>query len=273
MKKTDPKKSDPGTGDSQDPIIGLLKQALHDGRLVPAFQPIVELKSGKIVAEEALARILTPGQSIIPASAFIDIACALQLGHQVDRAILLHTFAHCAATLQRSQTRTHFVNITAGLMRHPEIVAELLAAATRHCAAYHDRTGPQKPIVIEVTRRELDADPRAAHNMLKNFHDIGIRLALDDFGNDKLSVQHLADLPFSFLKIEGSLIRRVADPGVRDIVQGIQLSAADLGLVTLAEYVENSLIADIIRDIGIDWGQGYHFGRPALPVPGTENPS
>jgi EAL domain-containing protein (putative c-di-GMP-specific phosphodiesterase class I) len=54
---------------------------------------------------------------------------------------------------------------------------------------------------------------------------------------------------------------------VRTIVQGIQRTAADLGLITLAEYVENEQTADIVREIGIDWGQGYHYGKPVLVRP------
>jgi EAL domain-containing protein (putative c-di-GMP-specific phosphodiesterase class I) len=242
----------------------MLDQALRDGRVVPAFQPIVELKSGEIVAEEALARIVSPNGSVIPASAFIDAARELQLSHQIDRGILLHTLAHCVATLERHQKRAHFVNISGNLLRHPGIVAELIAEATRQCAAFHDRIGPVKPIVIEVTERELLDDLPAARNMLKPFLDFGIRLALDDFGSGYSSYKYLADLPFSFLKIEGSLIRRVAEPRVRTIVQGIQQTAADLGLITLAEYIENDQIADIVREIGIDWGQGYHYGKPVL---------
>jgi diguanylate cyclase (GGDEF)-like protein len=244
----------------------MLNQALRDGRVVPAFQSIVELKTGEIVAEEALARILAPNGGLIPASAFIDEARELQLSHQIDRGILLHTFARCVATPQRKQTRAHFVNISGNLLRHPDIVAELLAEATRICAASTDRNHSLQPIVIEVTERELVNDLQAAHNMLKPFLDFGMRLALDDFGSGYSSFKYLADLPFSFIKIEGSLIRRVAEPRMRTIVQGIQRAAADLGLITLAEYVENSQIADIVREIGIDWGQGYHFGRPVLPA-------
>jgi diguanylate cyclase (GGDEF)-like protein len=242
----------------------MLSQALQEGRVVPAFQPIVELKSGKIVADEALARIVSPSHRVIPASAFIDAARELQLSHQIDRSILLQTFAHCVATLQRNETRAHFVNISGNLLRHPDIVAELLTEATRHCDAFDDHNGPGKLIVIEVTERELVEDLQAAHKMLKPFLDFGIRLALDDFGSGYSSFKYLADLPFSFLKIEGSLIRRVTEPRVRTIVQGIQRTATDLGLISLAEYIEDEQIADIVREIGIDWGQGYHFGKPAL---------
>jgi diguanylate cyclase (GGDEF)-like protein len=248
----------------------MLSQALREGRVVPAFQPIVDLKTGAVVAEEALARVVSPNHSIIPASAFIDAARELQLTHQLDRAIILQTFAHCVATLQTHAPRAHFVNISGNLLRHPDVVMELLTEAARNCAACGDLIGPLKPIVIEVTERELLDDLPAARKMLQPFLDFGMRLALDDFGSGYSSYKYLADLPFSFLKIEGSLIRRVAEPRMRTIVQGIQRTAADLGLITLAEYVENDQIADIVREIGIDLGQGYHFGQPAFP-PGDTN--
>ena len=136
-----------------------------------------------------------------------------------------------------------------------------------------DLIGPLKPIVIEVTERELLDDLPAARNMLQPFLDFGMRLALDDFGSGYSSYKYLADLPFSFLKIEGSLIRRVTEPRIRTIVQGIQRTAADLGLISLAEYIENEQIADIVREIGVDWGQGYHFGKPSLSAPGTDGTS
>ena len=243
----------------------MLSQALREGRVMPAFQPIVDLKTGAVVAEEALARIVSPNRSIIPASAFIDAAHELQLTYQLDRTIILQTFTHCVATLQAHTPRAHFVNISGNLLRHPDVVMELLAEASRNCAACGDLIGPVKPIVIEVTERDLLDDLPAARKMLQPFLDFGMRLALDDFGSGYSSYKYLADLPFSFLKIEGMLIRRVAEPRVRTIVQGIQRTAADLGLVTLAEYVENDQIADIVREIGIDWGQGNHFGKPALP--------
>ncbi len=248
----------------------MLSQALREGRVVPAYQPIVDLKTGAVVAEEALARIVSPNHSVIPASAFIDAARELQLTYQLDRAIILQTFSHCVATLQPHTPRAHFVNISGNLLRHPDVVMELLAEASRNCAACGDLIGPVKPIVIEVTERELLDDLPAARNMLQPFLDFGMRLALDDFGSGYSSYKYLADLPFSFLKIEGGLIRRVAEPRVRTIVQGIQRTAADLGLITLAEYIENEQIANIVRDIGIDWGQGYHFGKPVLPASGTD---
>ena len=253
-----------GLGPQLFGIGRMLSQALREGRVQTAYQPIVDLKTGVAVAEEALARIVNPNGSVIPASAFIDAARELQLSYQIDRAIMLQTFARCVAALRQNSPLAHFVNISGNLLHHPNVVAELLAQAASTCASCADLIGPVKPIVIEVTERELLDDPEAARAMLKPFVDFGMRLALDDFGSGYSSYKYLADLPFSFLKIEGSLIRRVAEPRVRTIVQGIQRTAADLGLITLAEYIENEQTADIVREIGIDWGQGYHYGKAVL---------
>ncbi len=242
----------------------MLSQALRENRVVPAYQPIVDLKTGVVVAEEALARVITSTGKAIPASAFIDAARELQLTYQIDRTIITRTFAHCVQTQLTDQPLSHFVNISGNLLHHPDVVAQLLEEAQRSCMVCSDRIGPVKPLVIEVTERELLEDIDAARELLRPFLDFGLRLALDDFGSGYSSYKYLADLPFAFLKIEGTLIQRLHEPRVRTIVQGIQHTAADLGLTTLAEFVEDQQTADIARDIGIDWGQGFHFGKPQL---------
>jgi diguanylate cyclase (GGDEF)-like protein len=248
----------------------MLSQALREGRVLPAYQPIVDLQTGAVVAEEALARIISPNLNAIPASAFMEAARELQLTYQIDRQVILQTFTHCVSGLQSKQPLAHFVNISGNLLRHPDVVAELLDEARTTCSSCADLIGAVKPLVIEVTERELLGDIRAAREMLKPFIDFGLRLALDDFGSGYSSYKYLADLPFSFLKIEGTLIRRVAEPRVRTIVRGIQQTASDLGLQTLAEFVENKEIADIVRDLGINLAQGHYFGSPALPGHGNK---
>jgi diguanylate cyclase (GGDEF)-like protein len=256
-----------GAGGVRAQLFGvgrMLSQALREDRVVPAYQPIVDLKTGKVVAEEALARLMTPSGKAVPASAFIDAARELQLTYLIDRTIITRTFAHCVETQQSGQQLAHFVNISGNLLHHPDVVAQLLEEAQRRCMVCSHLIGPVKPLVIEITERELLEDIDAARELLRPFLDFGLRLALDDFGSGYSSYKYLADLPFAFLKIEGTLIQRLHEPRVRTIVQGIQRTAADLGLTTLAEFVEDRQTADIARDIGIDWGQGFHFGKPKL---------
>jgi EAL domain-containing protein (putative c-di-GMP-specific phosphodiesterase class I) len=239
----------------------MLSEALRSGRVIPAYQPIVDLRSGEVVGEEALARIRTTSGKLVPASAFIEAARELQLTHQIDRAIILSALDRCAS--QTGRQRLKFVNISGNLLRHPDVVREMLAKARAVCAGQPASVSSAMPIVIEVTERELLADLAHARDLLRPFEDFGFRLALDDFGSGYSSYRYLADLPVSFLKIEGTLIRRIREKRVRTIVQGIQHTAVELGIATLAEYVEDAEIADIVRELGIDLGQGYYFGPPS----------
>lgn len=250
---------------AQRELVGLadqLDRALREDRVVPAYQPIIELKSGRIVAEESLARLITTEGTVLEAEIFMEAAQKLQLTYKIDQAVITRTCARLASA-EAGKRVTQFVNISGNLLRHPTVVQELLASMKSFCHSCGDTHG-RKPIVIEITERELLSDIASARDMLQPFVDFGLQLALDDFGSGYSSFQYLAELPFSYLKIEGSLIRRLREPKVRAIVQGMQNTARDLGLITLAECVENGETADIMAEIGIDWAQGYFFHRPAL---------
>ena len=93
---------------------------------------------------------------------------------------------------------------------------------------------------------------------------------MDDFGSGYSSFLYLLDLPVTYLKIEGELVRRMrAEPKARAIIQGIQSIANQLGLITIAEFIEDEETARMLTDLGVNWGQGYLFGRPMIEEPGA----
>lgn len=246
-------------------IAAKLSGAIANNRLVPACQAIVDLKTGNQVAEEVLARLIDESGNIITAVDFIPAAMELQLTHLVDYQIIKQTMNRCSANVAAGGQRLmHFVNISADLLLHQGIIQDLFAEAQLACLACGVELGPIKPLVLEITERQLLGDIDAVKAKLAPFIDFGMRLAIDDFGSGYSSFQYLADLPVSFLKIEGSLIMQVKDKRVRQIVKRISDIAKDLQLISIAEYVEDAETADILRDLEIDWGQGYLFGRPVL---------
>ena len=248
-------------------IARQLEEAIAADDIVPMFQPILDLHSGEIVGQEALARIRTKQGSYLEASKFIEAALHLQMTHKIDHTITKQTILHCSNRVikQGLSPLPHFVNVSAGLLRHADLVEDIFATAMCQCQACGDRLGPQKPLVIEITEQQLLSDVNEAKRILQPFLDFGLRLAVDDFGSGYSSLHYLADLPITFLKIEGSLVKRVThDKKVRAIVKGIQNIADDLGLTTIAEYVEDQDTLNALRDLGVNWGQGYFFGRPAL---------
>ncbi len=243
-------------------VGGQVEEALRDGRVRPVYQPIVDLATGEIVADEALARIVTPGGGLIEAHEFIEAASQLQLIHRIDYQIIMQTMRYCMSLMALGRRRLHFVNVSADLLRHPDLVAKLVEQARHYCEQCGER---EKPLVIEITERELLEDTAQARRILTPFLDFGLRLAIDDFGSGYSSFQYLADLPVAFLKIEGDLVRRAPrEPRVRAIIHGIQDTARSLGLTTLAESVEDAATMAVMKEIGVHWAQGFHFARPQL---------
>jgi diguanylate cyclase (GGDEF)-like protein len=243
-------------------IGGLVETALREERVMPAYQPIVDLNTGYWVAEEALARIITTDEKVLVASEFIDAATQLQLTHKIDHVMFESALRRCADHSARGRRVTVFTNVSGNLFRHPELVADMVESASRvPVSAQH---GSFKPLVLEITERELFDDPQSAKKLFAPFLELGLGLALDDFGSGYSSFQYLADLPVSFLKIDGRLVQRLNESRIRAIVRGIRNTAFDLGLTTLAEYVENERQANVLREIGIDWAQGHYFSKAMM---------
>ena len=247
-------------------IAAKIRSAIAAGRLRPAYQPIVDLQTRTCVAEESLARLIDEDGMVLEAGQFISAATELQLTHLVDFEIIRQTMSRCAGNFTAGgRGMTHFVNLSGDLLMHQELIGRLFEEARQLCLQCGLGESGAKPMVIEITERQLLGDMQAVRTKLAPFLDFGMRLAVDDFGSGYSSFRYLAELPVSFLKIEGSLITQIGESRIRQIVRRIADIAKDLGLTTIAEYVESEETAEILLDLGIDWAQGYHFGRPAMP--------
>lgn len=242
-----------------------LETALKENRIIAAYQPIVDLQSGGIVANEVLARLVDKKGNTIDASSFIEAADQLQLLHRIDHSVMKQAIEHCAHHVTSGNAPIkHFVNISGDLLKQPKLIDDLLQFARNTCTACGLDPNSEKPVVIEITERDLFDDLGKLKEMLTPFTDFGFQLALDDFGSGYSSYQYLVELPISILKIDGHLIQRIADPKVHAIVKGIQDTANNLGIKTVAEFIEDELTARRVRDIGIDYGQGHFYGMPAI---------
>ena len=246
------------------PSPASLQAALAEGRIQAAYQPIVALDTGAIVAEEALARWVTRDGALIPAGAFIETAAAAGMLAAIDEAVLTQTLARCHdRRVAGLSPRLHFVNISTALLCAPERLARLAGVAAA-CGTQEATDDPRlRSLVVEITERELIPHLQILAGLLHPLLAAGVRLALDDFGSGYSSFLYLADLPISFLKIEQALIARAGyDRRVDTMIRSIGRLAEDLGIVTIAEGIESAASARAVTALGISWGQGYHFGRP-----------
>jgi diguanylate cyclase (GGDEF)-like protein len=245
----------------------LLRQALAENRVRQASQIIVDLRSGRAIADEALARIETATGEIVEAGNFVDMAEGLGLMAEIDRQVTRNVMQHCVTRMAAGSAAdfSHFVNVSPQFLARHDLVEEMLANAVNYCQACGVTLGPVKPIVLEITERQRIVSLEKLRADLQPFIDFGFRLALDDFGSGYSSYLYLARLPVSFLKIEGWLVSNmVRDRKVAGIVESLANFARKEGMRTVAEHVEDAETARILADMGVDYGQGWHFGRPQL---------
>ncbi len=252
-------------------MADLIENALLKNSVRAAYQPVVDLASGEVCGEEALARIQSQDGLWLTAASFIPAAEQLTLVHRIDHRIIQQAIGRCVdRTLHGESPPAMFVNFSADFLRHPTLVQDILEKVRQRCSQCASRLRGNKPLVLEITERQFLQDSDEARQVLEPFRELGLRLAIDDFGGGQSSLSYLADLPVEFVKIEGTLVRRVAnEPRARAVVQAIQSLASDLGVVTVAEGIEDQATLDAVRAIGIHWGQGYLFGRPELDRDGA----
>lgn len=236
--------------------------AIQEQRVVAAFQPIVDLRSGDTVGEEALARIIGKDDTLVPALEFIAAAEALRLISAIDRTVSESALERSAsASAAGAPARTCFINLSPQFLADSEQVDALLERAR----ALRVLPAPKsQPFVIELTERQI-GDMKLLKKQLRPFLQSGFTLALDDFGSGQSSFLYLADLPLSFIKIEGWMVRRiVTDARIRQLVTSLVGTARSFDLRTVAECVEDGQAAQVLCDLGVDWAQGYFFAAPAV---------
>ncbi len=247
-------------------IGGQIEEALGHGRIVAAAQPIVSLKDGMVVADESLARLALPEGTVLEAGQFIEAAAHLGQLQRIDQAIIAQVMHRCVERVKAHDAPIlHFVNASAGLLAHAQTLATLLQDArdrgrdtglTRDCGT---------PFVIEITERAMLRDRKAVKRHLEPLLEYGFRVALDDFGSGYSSFLYLADFPVSFLKVEKELVARItSEKRMAAIIGDIARLGHDLGITTIAEGIEDAETAEALLALGIDWGQGFHFGAPVL---------
>ena len=230
-----------------------LRQAVADDAIVPHFQPLVDIGTGHLAGVEMLARWPHQTRGMVSPAEFIPIAEDTGLIGPMTVSLLRQG---CRAAAKWPVHVTLACNVSALQLRDrglPAIIATVLA-----------ETGfPASRLEVEVTESALVGDLTLARSLLDDIKALGVRLALDDFGTGYSSLRHLQLLPFDKLKIDQSFVSAmVADRESAKIVSAVIGLGHSLGLSTVAEGVETEEVAELLRGLGCDIGQGWLFGRP-----------
>ena len=250
------------TGDGEVQQVERLEDFLHAGTIRSVLQPVVRLRDGvsppfEVFGAEGLARGTT-GSVLGNPSFLLAYAARKELLFEADM-ICIRAALHEVQVL--GHPLTTFLNVQPRSLTNPELT-------TRLCDAVAAAGLTERSIVLELTEQQTIVNPRAFAATLQKLRDRGFRIALDDFGEGSSNLNLFQDLRPDYLKISGTFCRNLAhEPFKQIIVQSTAEMAARAGTATIMEAVETAEEAEVLRRLGIDYGQGYFFLKP---LPGRE---
>jgi EAL domain-containing protein (putative c-di-GMP-specific phosphodiesterase class I) len=240
-----------------------LRKAIGTPEFTLVYQPIFDLDSGRMISVEALARWHHPELGQVSPAEFIPVAEESGLISMLGRWVLNEACGQLAVWRERAPDtapRTVSVNVSRAELALGERLLEKV-----HAALWSSGLPPQC-LQLEVTERDVMVDPAATLSLMHALRDMGVKLAMDDFGTGTSSLGYLRDYPFDVIKLDRSFVHDVTvNEDVLAVLEASVRLVQDLGKTSVAEGVETPQQLAILRSLGCHMGQGYFFSAPLSP--------
>ncbi|MGE5172662.1 MAG: putative bifunctional diguanylate cyclase/phosphodiesterase, partial [Betaproteobacteria bacterium] len=234
----------------------LILEALAQKKVVPYFQPIMNVRDQRIEAFEVLTRIVLPDR-VITAAEFIETAEGMGAIAKLDYQLFEHALAKVRETKYAGNL---FINMSPKAL----VLNEFMPTIRKMMGDYG--LDPAK-LIFEITERDTVKNLNLIEKFIRELKLEGFRFAIDDFGSGYSSFQYIKMFPVDFLKVDGEFIRHLTGDGngnvEKHIVTSIAALAGHLGIKTIAEYVESAEILGEVQSAGINYAQGYYIQKPS----------
>jgi len=228
--------------------------ALKSDRLCLAFQPMVDARDDRPVVHEALLRLAEPSGLLVPAGVFMPAVEALGLIRRVDRRVL----ELITQEFEADPAVQLAVNISGLTVTDPSWLRGLRAAVLAN-------PGMAQRLVVEITETAIMRDLDESVRFVGAIKELGVRVALDDFGAGNTSFRHLKALSVDLVKIDGSFVRDLARNADNQLfIRALVELATGFGAQVVAECVESAADAEAVKRFGVHFLQGWHYGRPQV---------
>lgn len=233
-----------------------IRDALTNDRLSLHTQPIRSLASGGIERYELLLRMTGDNGELLPAASFIETAERSGMVQELDRWVVVRALELLASREREGKPVSLHVNLSGAS------VADLSVLEFIERRLDEGEADPTR-CTFEITETARVHDYEAAGGFADRLTEFGCQVAIDDYGAGFGPFHYLKQIPFDLIKIDGSFISDMPNSDADQLtVQAIVQIARGLGKTTIAEYVQDDITAQMLREYGVDMAQGYHLGRP-----------
>ncbi|ADN08840.1 EAL domain-containing protein [Sulfurimonas autotrophica] len=232
--------------------LKVYKTALYNGDIIPYFQPIIDTQSGDIVKYEALARIQTDSGEIISPYYFLDVAKEDKTFEYFTRQMMQKVF-----NIYAKNNTNISINLSYENLNSPSMLDYIKNRL--------DKYGGEG-ITFEILESEDIDDYSIVETFILLVKQYGCKVAIDDFGSGYSNFTTILRLHIDYIKLDGSLITQLnKDENINNMVRGIIQYAKQANIRTIAEFVSNEELADLVKEFGVDLIQGYYYGEPQDP--------
>ena len=244
-----------------------IQNALDQDRFQLNYQPIIGISEGSAdsIHYEILLRMLSEDGELIPPGAFMSSAERYLLMPKIDIWVIENLFCWLSQHGDYNSSDIFAINLSGQSLADESLLYRIKQL-------FNEYSIPAKRISFEITETAAISNLSQAQVFIAELKQLGCKFALDDFGSGLSSFAYLKSLPVDYLKIDGAFVKdMVDDPIDRAMVEPIHNIRSVLKLKTIAEFVENAEILSALKEVGVDFAQGYGIARPKpLPTDGSK---
>ena len=232
-------------------VMKMVKKALDDYKILSYFQPIVNNKTQQVEKYESLVRLIDEDGSVVSPYEFLGVSKRGSYYNKITTRVLENSFEILKTIRTELSINLSTLDIEKNETR--ELIYSLLETNKKDC----------NRLVFELLEDERVKDFATIKTFIQKVKSMGVSIAIDDFGAGYSNFERLLEFEPDLLKIDGSLIKNIiTDKYSQNIVETIVAFAKRQNIKTIAEYVENKDIFDYLNNLGVDYSQGYYFGKP-----------
>ena len=232
-------------------VMKMVKKALDDYKILSYFQPIVNNKTQQVEKYESLVRLIDEDGSVVSPYEFLGVSKRGSYYNKITTRVLENSFEILKTIRTELSINLSTLDIEKNDTR--ELIYSLLETNKKDC----------NRLVFELLEDERVKDFATIKTFIQKVKSMGVSIAIDEFGAGYSNFERLLEFEPDLLKIDGSLIKNIiTDKYSQNIVETIVAFAKRQNIKTIAEYVENQDIFDYLNNLGVDYSQGYYFGKP-----------